>query len=284
MSGHAYWRVYVTDNNGAGLISIPELQFRTIAGEYQLPFGGTSVYGTQNGSGNPDNLADAAFDGNAGSKWTSAGNVPDYLGYHFPTAIAPVQVSILGPIAANGPTFAPKNFTIDWSDNGTSWNTVASITNQTAWGSIEERLFNVYATTLSGNIVESLPITNWRVTASDCTTGVIVGTNIINGTTTTGEGGTTYSIICNTPNPCNIICSPKIDYVWSVAKTAISGDYVISTNPESLPHIWKCTTGGITGGTEPTWSLSGTTTDNTVTWTYIAPLTDPISIGPKIPS
>lgn len=36
--------------------------------------------------------------------------------------------------------------------------------------------------------------------------------------------------------------------------------------------------------TEPTWPTSGTVTDGTVVWTYIEKLTDPISLGPKVPS
>ena len=35
---------------------------------------------------------------------------------------------------------------------------------------------------------------------------------------------------------------------------------------------------------EPTLATSGTTVDNNVTWTYVAPLIDPICLGPKIPS
>jgi len=132
---------------------------------------------------------------------------------------------------------------------------------------------------LSGNITESSAITNWRVTATKCSDGTFVGTDL------SGEAGTSYNIGSNTLSACNITLSPKIDYAWSAAKAAVLNDYVVAVNPDTTPHLWKCTTAGTTHATtEPTWILSGTTTDNTVTWTYVAPLVDPVTLGPKIPS
>jgi hypothetical protein len=40
-----------------------------------------------------------------------------------------------------------------------------------------------------------------------------------------------------------------------------------------------------TGSSEPAWNLSGTTNDAAgIVWTYVAPLVDPVTIGPKIPA
>jgi hypothetical protein len=132
---------------------------------------------------------------------------------------------------------------------------------------------------LQGNITESSAITNWRATATKCSDGTFVGTAL------SGEAGTSYNIDSNTLSACNITLSPKIDYAWSVARATTLNDYVVAVNPDTTPHLWKCTTAGTTHATtEPTWNLSSTTTDNTVTWTYVAPLVDPVTIGPKIPS
>lgn len=85
--------------------------------------------------------------------------------------------------------------------------------------------------------------------------------------------------------PMFITVSPKIDGSWK-SKTDIPLDYlVIATDPTATPHLWKCTTAGTTHATtEPTWNLSGTTTDGTVTWTYVDELVQPVTHGPLIPS
>jgi len=132
---------------------------------------------------------------------------------------------------------------------------------------------------IAGNISESTAITDWQVTSVECKTGtsVVGGSNIFS--------GSTYRVHCLALTPHLVILSPKIDYAWSAAKATVLNDYVVAVNPDTTPHLWKCTTAGTTHATtEPTWNLSGTTTDNTTTWTYVAPLVDPITLGPKIPS
>lgn len=128
----------------------------------------------------------------------------------------------------------------------------------------------------TGNITEASAISNWRVTATKCVDSTLVGTTV--------TAGSTYTFPVTTDNACNVTLSPKIDYAWTAAKVVTLDDYVVAVNPDTTPHLWKCTTAGTTGATEPTWNLSGTTTDNTVTWTYVAPLVDPKTLGPKIPS
>lgn len=131
--------------------------------------------------------------------------------------------------------------------------------------------------TLAGNIYEDFDITDWNVAAYRCSDGVKLDLVV----STDG----TYSVIAGGVEPYNIMLSPKIDYSWSASKVAVSGDYVVAANPDTTPHIWKCTTGGTTHATtEPTWNLSGTTSDGTVTWTYLAPLVNPVVLGPKVPT
>jgi len=57
--------------------------------------------------------------------------------------------------------------------------------------------------------------------------------------------------------------------LWGVTWTANTsksiGDWVRPTSPNK--HLYKCTTGGTTGSTEPTWPTNGgTVNDGTVTW------------------
>jgi len=132
---------------------------------------------------------------------------------------------------------------------------------------------------VSGNITESLAITDWRVTATRCRDGAYMGSEVAT--------GSTYSVGAPTNEPCNITLSLKIDDIWEANKVMAVDKYVVASNPDATPHLFKVTavTGDAKfGATEPTYNLSGTTTSGNVTLTYIAPLVDPITLGPKIPS
>ncbi len=54
---------------------------------------------------------------------------------------------------------------------------------------------------------------------------------------------------------------------WAASTAYVVGDTIKPTTPND--HIYKCTTAGTSGGSEPTWgtTIGGTTSDNTVTWT-----------------
>lgn len=132
------------------------------------------------------------------------------------------------------------------------------------------------AAQFTGNITESLAITDWTVQAHRIPDGALTGS--------VGVAGATYTLNVTSLDPQALTLAPKIDGVWK-ANTAIAlGYYVVAVNPEPTPHLWKCTTAGTTGATEPVWNLSGTTIDGTATWTYIAPLVNPVTLGPKIPA
>jgi hypothetical protein len=141
--------------------------------------------------------------------------------------------------------------------------------------------FAAYAGQIVGNIDESLAITDWRVTATRCSDGAFAGTAT--------ASGTTYSIATYYSDPCNLTIAPKIDYAWSAGKVVALNDYCVPTNPDATQRLFKATDIGSAphqthATTEPTWPSSGTVVDNDITWTYVADLVDPVSLGPKIPS
>jgi hypothetical protein len=270
MSAHAYWRLYVSANNGDGYVNFSEIEMMAVAGGADQCAGGAAF-----GDGSTYDSPDNAFDNNIAVSHVSAG-VPSWVGYHFASAVDIVEVSLVAVRLET--SRAPKDFLIQWSDDGSAWTTTTTIVNQTDWAIEEKRVYSTVPLSFSGTITESLGITDWLVIATDSVTGALVGS------TFSGEGGASYLIELTAKRLCNLAISPRVHYAWSNAKSASLGDYVVAVNPDATPHIWKCTTAGATHATtEPTWNLSGTTTDNTVTWTYIAPLVNPISLGCKIP-
>jgi hypothetical protein len=134
---------------------------------------------------------------------------------------------------------------------------------------------------ISGNINESLAIIDWRATAVSALDGTEQGTTV--------STGSTYSVECDQITPCVVTLHPKFDYLWSASKVVALGDLCVPSNPEATHKLYEATDIGSAphqthATTEPTWPASGTVVDNDITWTFVADLVDPISLGPKIPS
>jgi hypothetical protein len=275
MSAHAYWRINITANNGdATYTDIGELQLRVQHGEMEYHTGGTAL---SNGSFYTGPAS--AFDLSVSSSCILV-NLPNYCGYHFASPREVVEIAINATLVGEA-TRGPKDFTLDYSDDGSTWTTLYTITNQTSWGTAEWRTFPLDAWTLAGNITEALDITDWRVIATRCANGMVSGTD--------DTTGTTYSITCDSPDPCIITLYQRYDYVWSAGKVVALNDLCVPTDTETTHKLYKATNIGSSPNkthatTEPTWPASSTVVDNDITWTFVADLVDPISLGPKTPS
>jgi len=119
---------------------------------------------------------------------------------------------------------------------------------------------------LSGLIVEGSAIDTWVISVSMCADNTSAGT-----VTSTGA---TYSLSPTQQGIARVTCSPKVDYSWTASRTATAGDFCVGINPLNL---FRCTTGGTTGTVEPSWPTSGTISDNSAVWTFVAPLVNPIT-------
>ena len=75
-----------------------------------------------------------------------------------------------------------------------------------------------------------------------------------------------------------LLCVPNPSGQWTATTAYSTGAYVIPTTFGSISgeqgKIFKATTGGTTGSSQPTWPTSegGTVTDGTVTWTEVSAL------------
>lgn len=128
-----------------------------------------------------------------------------------------------------------------------------------------------------GSITETLDVIDWVIDVYRMDTAVLL-------TTVDATDGYYIDISASGyTGACLLLCRPKTGDVWEASAVYALDDYVLATDPEATPHLWQCTTAGTSDSTEPVWNLSGTTADNTVTWTYIAALVDPVVLAPRIP-
>lgn len=123
---HAYWRVNVTAVNS--YCSAWEIEMASSLGGADQCNGGTAI-----GDGNHYSSGGfaAAFNGVIGDPgWYSAAGTSGWIGYHFPT---PVDVREVRIAARMSYSQSFRDFTIQYSDDGSSWFTAATYTNQTSW-------------------------------------------------------------------------------------------------------------------------------------------------------
>ena len=277
MSAHAWWRIKITAPDGNVWDAIVALDMHTSQGGANVCTGGTAFASSQY-SGTYS--ADKAFDGNSGTFWNNGTEGPptETIGYHFASPVNIVEIMIT---ATTTPSCSPKDFTIEYSDDGAAYSVLATITGSASWGVLETRTFWPSAVGFTGDIEETTDITNWRIVAFNMATGAVYGT------TTSGEAGTTYTITGDTITPCILMMWPKIDREWSATTVVALNDYCIATDVDTNDGLYKATNRGSspykTGATEPAWPGTGTIADGDITWTFIAQLVDPVCLGPKLP-
>ncbi len=123
-----YWRINVTLNNGsASNWSLTEVVFRTVPGGPQVATGGTASASTTLG-GYP---ASNAFDGNLSNLYVATQST-GWLQYDFGASnlVAIAEIAIVSRFDGFQ-TDSPRDFQVQYSDNGSSWTTAWSVTGQT---------------------------------------------------------------------------------------------------------------------------------------------------------
>lgn len=129
-STHAYWRVYITACGLSGRWpTCAELEMRATPGGTNLATGGTAI-GSSDNSGHEK---DKAFDGNTSTYWLAGGAPNQWIGYHFGSAVSITELTYTSAstFGSSDVTESPTAFSLDYSDDGSSWTTLTSFT--TTW-------------------------------------------------------------------------------------------------------------------------------------------------------
>lgn len=145
---HRYWRVLITANDGSpSYCGASEIELRGAAGGPDLTTSvNANIHTSASSSVNSDNQPANAFNNLLDSGWLSAVPSTSWVRWDFtsqgigPQSIA--EVTITG--SWNVPSASPRDFQLQWSDNGTAWTTVKTVTGQTGWtGSSDTRVFTI---------------------------------------------------------------------------------------------------------------------------------------------
>lgn len=147
-AAHRYWRLRITAPDGsASYMGASEVAFLNDHGDpFNIPTGATAaMFGSSILNGG--NSIAQAFDRVANSGWLSAtAATPQHVGFDFqgtgasPSAPVAVRgIRIYG--SHNIPTSSPKDFDVQWSDDGVTYTTHFSVTGSTGWAAQEAREF-----------------------------------------------------------------------------------------------------------------------------------------------
>jgi hypothetical protein len=139
-----YWRINVTESRSSGTwwANIAEIELRATAGGADQTGSGTAAASTVDST---SLNADKAFDNNSATFWSSDGGaaLPQWISYDFGAATTVSEVLIQAGNDATRATRAPKTFQVQYSSDGSTWETAATITDTPAWSVSESRTFQI---------------------------------------------------------------------------------------------------------------------------------------------
>lgn len=137
MAAHVYWRINVTANNGSSFLAIAETEMRATAGGADQCAGGTASASSEfSGSF----VAGNAVDNNASTVWSPT-STTGWWRYQFASAVEVLEYTIQGH--PSSPTRDPRDWTLEFSDDGTNWTVTDTRTGQTGWTNGQIRTFTV---------------------------------------------------------------------------------------------------------------------------------------------
>ena len=144
---HLYWRINCQTNAGSNqYFQIAEVAMAAAPGGANLCAGGTA---SANGSASGDPPA-SALDNNLATFWCSAGGTPAWWYYEFPSAVEIVEVTLSA--TSGNPQNAPLGFTLDYSDDNSTWTTRGSFT-ASSWSAGQAQVFDVPSDALVSQVV-----------------------------------------------------------------------------------------------------------------------------------
>lgn len=136
MAAHTYWRLSLGHDVGLdGFQAIAEIQMRGAVSGPDLLTGGTATASSQLLNGPA-----LACDDNGATWWnTNFSGIGHWWRYEFASPVDIEEITLQSVVI--DPDGMPMWFSLDWSDDGSTWTTKARITQQNGWTGGEVRTF-----------------------------------------------------------------------------------------------------------------------------------------------
>lgn len=231
---HRYWRLYVTAVASGGYTSLVELEMYEGSEPLNVCSGGTASASSIGFGWTPDNAFNGTISGNG---WHSGTNnlptTPEWIAYDFGSGVTKdIQaIKIVGRGDGNAVNQTAKDFQLQYSDDGSSWSTLFSVSGATNWGSyFGAQFFNSsgrYAPPPVG--AGSSSKRAWRVKATAVDGGLVFALSDLTMRTTPGgadvaSGGTPFASLSTDGAAANAFDNPATDAnsFWS-SGSAVAG-------------------------------------------------------------
>lgn len=167
MAAHRYWRINFTGSVGGASLTLFDVEFRTTFGGSDVTdgAGGTASASASSAGTGPANL----FDSSPTNRWARS-STSAWIQYDFGAANTKDIIEFTMACGADV-TQAPKDFTLQYSDDGTAFTTVGTFANIINWQPGQRRTFQ-----LTGEVSTPAPpaaTRYWRVVCKDLQGGAI---------------------------------------------------------------------------------------------------------------
>lgn len=120
---HTYWRIRYRTNE-SDYVQLSELYFLD-AGGTDLCTGGSAIKSSQYDGGTPYFGAQNLFDRNTSTGYAAIGAYGQWVGYHFASPVEVDKVRLRA--SGNAPEKNPRGFLVEYSDDGSTWITLADL-------------------------------------------------------------------------------------------------------------------------------------------------------------
>lgn len=285
MAAHSYWRINITAVQSASFAQITNLQMRTVTDGASVCTGGTAIESGHTGGQTPS----LAFDTSDTTYWQAGTTPAAWIGYQFASPVDIVEYVLVARNSTNY-IYMASAWTLEWSDDGISWNIADTRTSSQSWYILQKRIYTLGQTSCRIVISESdvtVPSNflgvhdgNRTLTAADSTLKyshfrahdcslswdkIETSDNVFNWTNfdlmvdaQVAKGATISFPVQGTP-------VSAVDRTWLVSKstewlpntvysTTGIGTVVRSTDPTNN-RLYILTQAGTSGATEPTWPV-----------------------------
>lgn len=134
---HLHWRILVHAVDGGNRVGIQEIEFKNTSTGSDMAVGGTASASSATQS--PNGAFDDAIDG----AWFSDSNQPidgQWIAYQFPEPVSVRYVTMMG--SQDYPDQSPTSFEVQYSDDGTEWETAWAVTDPGNWNTGQMRYYH----------------------------------------------------------------------------------------------------------------------------------------------